>query len=288
MARTISEIYNAMIAEKETMATLAGLQPDPDSFQTLLDDLTTASKVAFWRLIFFVVAVALFIHESLWDIKLVELEDAASKAIPGTERWWYEQCLLFQYGDGLSWVDGKYQYVPVNEANQIIKFAAAIGVGGAVQLKVAKDDGTGVPTPLSVGELNSFITYVNQIKPAGTITVEISEPADLLHVEYDIYYDALLLNPDGSLISDPATFPVEVAINNYINNLIYNGYLHLSDLEDAIQAATGVRDFERNTAEAKYGALAYSAIDVKYNANAGYMAIDPVYPLSATLTYIPS
>jgi len=288
MARTITEIYNAMIAEKETMATLAGLQPDPDTFQTFLDDLTTSSKVAMWRLIFYVVAFALFIHETLWDIKLIELEDAAAKAIPGTERWWYEQCLIFQYGDALSWVEGKYQYVPVDFTARIILSAAAIGVGGAVQLKVAKDNGSGVPTPMTAPEVSSFEAYVDQIKPAGTITTVISETADLLHLAYDIYYDPLLLNPDGSLITDAASFPVEDAINNYIRDLQFNGYLYLSVLDDSIQAATGVKDFERNTAEAKYGVLAYSAIDVKYNANAGHMAIDPVYPLSAALNYIAS
>lgn len=288
MARTVTEIYNDMIAEKETMATLSGLQPDPDSFQTFLDDLTTTSKVAIWRLMFYVVAVAIFIHESLWDIKLVELEDAALRAIPGTERWWYEQCLLFQYGDALSWVDGKYQYVPVDTTAQIIISAAALGVGGALQLKVAKDDGSGFPTALSAAEVSSFEAYVDQIKPAGTITTVISETADLLHIVYDVYYNPLLLNPDGSLISDAGVFPVEDAITNHISNLQFNGYLYLSELEDAIQGAIGVNDFERNTAEAKYGALAYAAIDVKYNANAGYMAIDPIYPLSTTITYIAS
>lgn len=286
MARTIAEVYDAMIAEKEGAAELTGLQPNADSFQTLLNDLTTKSKVAIWRLIFYVCALAIVIHEQFFDLFKLFLDDAKAKAIAGTVRWYYDQCLIFQYGDGLSWINGKYQYYPVNVENQIIKRAAVVEVDTQVQIKVAKLDGSDLPTPLSDDELSSFTAYINKIKFAGTNTLIISETADLLKLEYDVYYDPLLLNPDGSLISDAAVFPVEDAINSYIQNLEFNGYLLLSKLDDSIQGATGVSDFERISAQAKYGALAYSDIDVKYNANAGHMAIDPLYPLSTSINYI--
>lgn len=288
MARSLSEIYDELMTEVAGNATLAGLQPNPDNMQTFLNDLTTKSKVAMWRLIIYVVAFGIWVHEMLWDEKMIELEDAAAKAIPGTLRWWYEQCLIWQYGDGLSWIDGKYQYYPVNIDHRIIKYPAPIEVAGTVQLKVAKDDGTGNPIPLTDDEKASFATYADLIEPAGTIVNIISEDADLLHVEYDIYYDSLLLNPDGTLITDPSVKPVENAINIHIKNLKFNGYLYLSELDDAIQEATGVADIERNIAEAKYGILPYTAIDVKYNANAGHMKIDPLHPLSGALNYIPA
>ncbi len=286
MARGISVIYNEMIAEKETIVVLAEFEPSPDSFETFLADITTRSKVAIWRLLFYVVAVAIWAHEMLWDIFKAFIDDAALKAIPGTLRWYYEQCLVFQYGDGLSWFGNKYQYVPINLENRIIKRAAAVEIGSQVQLKVAKLDGFGVPTPLTAEEKASFENYINKIKFAGTNTLVISEVADLLKIEFDIFYNPLLLNPDGSLITDTAVYPVEDAINAYIQNLEFNGFLLLSKLEDAIQSATGVNDFERIVAQAKYGALAYTDIDVSYNANAGHMAIDPLFPLSASLNYI--
>ena len=50
MARTIGEIYDLLVAEKNNQPTLAALQPAIDDEQTLLSDLTSASKVAIWRL----------------------------------------------------------------------------------------------------------------------------------------------------------------------------------------------------------------------------------------------
>ena len=212
----------------------------------------------------------------------------AAKMIPGTARWYYEQCLLFQYGDGLSYIDGKYQYYPVNDANRIIELAACVEVADQVQLKVAKLDGGGLPVPLSADEIAAFEAYVDDIKFAGTNTLVISEDADLLHAVYTILYDPLMLASDGSLLSDPATFPVEDAIEEYIQNMPFNGTFFASKFEDAIQGAQGVIGFSRTTLEAKYGALAYATVSEKYNSRAGYMAIDPAFPLSGTLTYTPS
>lgn len=285
MARTISEIYNAMIVEKESNAELAGLQPDPDSFQTFLADLTTASKMAIWRLIFYVVALAIYVHEVLWDAYRQEVEDRAEELIPGTLRWYYEQCLIFQYGDGLSYIDGIYQYFPVNEANRIIERAAAVEVGDQVQLKVAKLDGSGLPTPLLPAEIAAFEEFVDTIKFAGTNTLVISEVADLLKVVYTIFYDPLVLAADGSLLSDPATFPVEDAITGYIQDMPFNGVFFGSKMEDAIQGAVGVVGYARTALEAKYGALPYSIVAEAYGSNAGHMDIDPAFPLSANLTY---
>lgn len=285
MARTIQEIMDVMIAEKQTMATLNGLQPNPDAYQTFLNDLTTASKVAIWRLIFFVVAVAIWTHEKLWDVFNAQVQDAVLKSFAGTLRWWYEQCLVFQYGDGLSWVNSKYQYYPVNTEHQIIKFAATQEVSGQVQLKVAKSN-AGDPVKLTADEKAAFEAYVNQIKPAGTNTLVISEDADLLTVTYDVYINPLLLNIDGSLIVDPLVFPVEDAINNYIKNLVFNGTFYLTKLDDAMQSAQGVTDISRTVVQAKYGALAYADVVVKYNAFAGHLKIDPAVPLSSTLNYI--
>ena len=54
--------------------------------------------------------------------------------------------------------------------------------------------------------------------------------ADLLKVAYTIYYDPLVMNSDGELIADDTIKPVELAINNYIQNLPFNGILNLNKL----------------------------------------------------------
>ena len=44
MARTISEIYNAIISEKQNQTELTALQPAIDNSQTLLEDLTSLNN----------------------------------------------------------------------------------------------------------------------------------------------------------------------------------------------------------------------------------------------------
>ena len=99
MARTISEIYDSMVSEKETMTELVKLQPAVDNHQSLLNDLTTSSKVALWRLLFWVVSVAIWIVESLFDTHKEEIEILLQNSIPGTAPWYRLSALEFQFGD---------------------------------------------------------------------------------------------------------------------------------------------------------------------------------------------
>ncbi len=195
---------------------------------------------------------------------------------------------MFQYGDALHWIDNKYKYLTINIANQIIKRAAVIEAGGQVRIKVAKLDLLGLPAPLSVAEVTAFKAYIGQIKFAGTKISVISREADLLKISFDVTHDPLVVNGSGELIIDPSTKPVEKAINDYIQNLPFNGILNLTSLTDAIQKAEGVIDPVLNSAEGKYGALAYQTIVKNYNADAGHMKIDPAYPLSLTINYLPN
>lgn len=287
MARTITEIYDEMVAEKQSMPTLQGLQPAIDHSQTLLNDLTSKSKVAIWRLLFFVVAVAIWVHEVIFDKHKAEIEARANEVIPGTAKWYRDQCMLFQYGDPLVYLNRIYQYATIDETKQIIKRTAVIEANGQVRIKVAKL-ANGLPVPLSTSELTAFSAYVNQIKFAGTNIAIISHPADKLKISYDVTYNPLVMNGNGELIENTSIKPVEDAINNYIQNLPFNGILNLTKLTDAVQMAKGVIDPVLNSAEATYGNLAYAPILKNYNANAGYMEIDINFPLDQQINYIPA
>jgi len=290
MARTVTEIYDALVAEKQTMATLNGLQPSVDTSQTLLSDLTNTSKVALWRLFLFLVATAMWVEETLWDDFKVEIEDKIVKGQYGGSPWFQDQCFKFQLGYTLVWLDNQFKYTDTTSgtalAAQIIKRAAIVESGGQVRIKVAKLVGS-VVTKLSGAELTAFDDYIRKIKPAGTNTLTISADPDLLKVSIRAYYNPEVLASDGSLLTDGASFPLEDAINNYISNLPFNGRLSLTALVDAMQAANGIVNPELLTAEAKYGALAYAAIVTEYIPDAGHLTIDPAYPLSSSITYIP-
>jgi len=287
MARSITEIYNAIITEKETFSELDALVPNPDDAQTFLDDLTTPSKVSIWRLHYWVMATAVWLHEVLFDKHKEEIEAIAASVVPGTLRWYVDQALEYQHGDVLTWDGEKFVYDPIDEAAMIVKRAAALEVGSQVRIKVAKLVAD-VPAKLSAPEKDAFSAYMNLIKFAGTDLAVISEDADLLWIKYKVYYDPLVMAADGSLISDAAVFPVEDAINNFISNLYFNGTLDLTLLTDAVQQAEGVVSPFLTQAKAKYGLLPYSTFTEFYEAFAGYMEIDPAHPLSTEITYEPS
>jgi hypothetical protein len=280
-----------MIAEKELNANLIGLQPNVESGQNLLTDLTSSSKVAIWRLIFFVVAVGIWSHEKIFDLHKAEIETRANEMIPGTLRWYRNEALKFQYGDALIWNNDllKFQYPDGSTGAKIISQASAIepiGSNNQVRIKVAKLV-SGDLVPLSSGEETAFNNYINQIKFAGTNVSVTNINADLLKLNIEIVYNPLILTPTGELISEPGLYPVRDAINNYIKFLPFDGVFNRNKFIDAMQSASGVVDPIINTIEAKTGALPYVPILNNYIAGAGYLKIDPTFPLSdpAVITY---
>ena len=309
MSRKISEIYNQMIVEKETFSNLSNLSPTGqiDPSQSLLTDLNSTSKVAVWRLIFYVVAVAIWIHESLFDVFEAQVNATSASMIAGTNEWCVNIVKAFQYGDSLSWgkklisflnvsnsIDPNNQnawgYITLDTEKQIVSQCAIISASGILNIKVAKDNGTGGLTVLSA--------YLTKMLFAGVRFNIINNTADLLQLAYTIYYDPLLIynntiDPtdalNGSLISDPTKYPVNDAINNYIKTLNFNGIFYVDKLTDAIQNGIGVSNVIANTVKAKHGAVPYADIlavaSQSYQANAGYLAIDPAYPLLTGITY---
>jgi hypothetical protein len=290
MARTITDIYDELITEKENNAQLLALQPSTDSSQNLLRDLTSTSKVAIWRLIFFVVAVGIWTFEKILDLHTAEIVEIQESLVTGTDQWYAEQAKVFQLGDTLTWNGVQYVYEVEDEDLQIVEYSSAITENGILRIKVAKDDGSGQPEKLSASELTSFEGYIDNIIFSGTLNSIISTDPDLLKIAANIVYDPLVLASDGSDVNDSASFPVEDAINNYLYNLDFNGILRIIDLIDAIQLVEGVVNVIVTTLEAKPDGGTYADIlsttRQEYTSTAGYMNVDNGFPLSSQLTYL--
>lgn len=274
MARSIGTIYDEIIDEKNNQVSLNGLQPNIDDSQTLLDDLSTTSKVAIWRLWAYVIAVAINVHENVWDLFREEIEVRAEEVPTGTPLWYHNEALLFQFGHVLIWNGVQYEYAVIDEAAKVVKLVAIVDAGFQVRIKAAKFDGGGLPIPLTGPELSAFEGYILKIKFAGTATSVTSAAADDLKVDYFIKYDALVLAPDGSLLTDPSIFPALDAVNAYSKGLPFNGVLSLAKLTDAVQEALGVIDVTLNDAQAKFGAISYASINKQYIPDAGYLVLD--------------
>ena len=302
MARTIVQIYDSIITEKESFTNLDTLQPLADSSQTFLTNLTASSKVAGWRCMAFVIAVAIWTHEKLWDLFKAEVEQVALDAIPGTIRWYVNKAKEFQNGYLLEWnaTLGQSEYADTTSQDaqdaRIITQAAAIESNGELTLKVAKGD-IGSLAPLSAAELTSINQYfkgfgaVRQgVGFAGVVLTMLSEAADDIKLAITIYYDPLVIEMDsstpsrGRLISDTSIYPVEDAVETYLQTIPFNSKFAASGLVDAIQNASGVVDVILNEAWARYGVIAYSDIlattNQSYTARAGYLAVATAFLLT--------
>jgi len=279
MARTIAEIQSDMITAKESEAGLSGL--------------TSTSIVAIWRLIFYVCAVAIRVIEDLFDV-LEDNVEARRLEIPvGVKRWYASESLVYQFGDTLEFADGRLDYAIIDDTKYVVDLSAVDIVNGVTVIKVAKVT-AGVAGPLSATELAGFTQYWIEKRFAGTTISIISQDADLLKAYYTVTRDSQVLASDGSLLTDPASFPVEDAINSFLQTFQaenFDGTLQVMSLTDAIQGAVGVTNVVATAIEAKpYNSATYQDVlsnsQQKYVATAGYSKIDPLFPLSTTINYV--
>ncbi len=267
MARTIAEIQQEILLEKEKYSELSAL--------------TSTSKTAIWRLWVYIVATAIWLHE-----KIVDKNALLSR--PHTLHWYRNQALSFLYGIGndesevkavdLEWRDGYFQYPKLSKEKvkelSIIKHCAIserlfdeikdpngeklseviseyyYNQVGILTLKVAKEDEGGNRLPLESIELRAFRAYMNQIKDAGTQIYVKSVPGNTISIDLEVYVDPLLIYPGGDapkdssivgkLLSNLSVEPVKDVIKEYILALEFNGAFVPTYLIDKIQQIPGV------------------------------------------------
>lgn len=234
MARTILNIYDEIINEKENQTSLSGLLPTGETSTNLLNDLTSNSKVAVWRLWAYTVAVAVHIHETYWDLFLQRAKEILLNAPTGTPAWYQKMVYLWQFGDNMTWDGSKYAYDPIDKTKRIVSRCAIEERGdGVVVIKVAK--GTSNLEKLTNDEIAALESYVHKIKFAGTRAAVFSLNPDQLNIQYDIYYDPIIPLPQ-------VKSNVTGAIDIYLKNLPFNGKFSVTKFTDALQSAEGVKD----------------------------------------------
>lgn len=278
MARKTTDIYKTIVDEKDSLTNIQAIAPTGDSVSQLNTDLNSGSKVSVWRLFVYLISLAHHRLEMFWDVFKIEIEQIVADAPTGTLPWYQLQMLKFQYGDTLQFVDEKYVYPTIDESKKIVKLCAVEDrADGVVVIKVANLSNN-LPVPLTTIEKTALEAYVKKIRFAGTKFSIVSTPPDLLKFVGTIFYD-----PNVPLSTVQQN--VETAIDLYLKNLPFNGVFKINALIDIIQAVEGVTDVTVGSIEAKYGALPYSVITRTYTAQAGYIDIDPLNPLTNTLSY---
>lgn len=274
---SITEYYDLLIAEKNSMSSLNALQPNIDSSQTLLNDLTSTSKVSRWRLLVWLMAFGLWFQKGVLTLLAKDTEI-------GTPSWYKRKALQFQYGDDLTLVDNVPVYNPVVPANQIIKLVAVIEppLGGIIY-KVAGLDGSGNPVALTTPQMTAFQSYTSLFKIAGTRVQFVSQQADDLKIALRIFYNPLVIAQNGALLTDSSVFPVNNAINDYLKQINvdnFDGRLYMDELVERVKAATGVNHVVKISAHAKpFYETSGNYVDIlatddqSYNPEAGHLRI---------------
>lgn len=263
MARTITQIQDDIISR---VADTPGLSV-----------LNSTSKVSVWRLWTYIVAVSIWALENLYDLHKAEVTTLINEKAPHSLRWYANKAKAFQYGSELAYEADYYDNSKLTEdqiaEQQIIAFSAVTEQSKGLRLKVARIVDNDL-NALSEQQLESFSEYMRRIKDAGVNPLIIeSLPPDSLKLEMIIYYNPLVLGSDGSRLDGTDADPVGNGVRDYLKNLPFNGTLVLAYLIDALQQIDGIVIPHIEHAEARYGILPYTAFDVKYNPDAGYLRI---------------
>jgi hypothetical protein len=274
MARTLTEIQAAILAEKDNQPALATLD--------------SPSTTAIWRLWVFVVASALWVQEQLWELFKVQLQDIANRTAAGTAPWYAQKVREFQWsGTALYYLvfDANNQavYNQVSAADRIVRYVAVTERSdGTVVIKAAADGG-GVPQPLTTPQITALVDYLLRIKFAGTVTEVISLPADTIRCPMEVYYRPGI-NP--TLLLEQ----VKTAVRNYLNSLPFSGTLLIEHIQDAVQRLEPVTSVKLGTIQAgNPPTLELAAISRMYETLAGYIVHDetPSYTLDDLITLVP-
>jgi hypothetical protein len=229
MARTITEIYNALLTSKTQQPELA--------------QLNSTSSSAIYNLIYYTCAIAINLLEQIFDTFKIDVDKIRKDSIAGTSNWWVYKMQQFQFApnnpdEGVLTIgeDLIPKYLVENGAKKIIKFVSLkASTKQQVNIKVAKDNGNGEPAQLTNDELKAAQYYVQTIQPVGLFINTISFPADKLSGTIDVYYN-------GLYVETVVKNNIQLAIKEYLQNLTFDGTIYLTSLVDAIQKVTGVEN----------------------------------------------
>ncbi|OBS13384.1 hypothetical protein ATE49_13145 [Elizabethkingia miricola] len=268
--RTITDIYNALLAEKERQAELSGL--------------TSNSKAAVWKLMFYIVAFAIYTHEQIFAAHQAELEVLLRKEKAHGLLWYREKAKAFQYGFQL--LPDKDQFDNTGktpeqiEASKIIKYAAISedDKESRLILKIATET-EGKLSPITESQYNGFRTYANEYRDAGVKITIINYLPDILKMHLQIKVDDKIIDENG-FHRLQGNKPFEDAINEFMKELPFNGELMLNSLVDKLQKVPGVIDPWLFTADSKWldpktgGYGNYEPIFISKIPESGYFDVD--------------
>jgi hypothetical protein len=276
MARTITEIQQSIIDEKNAYPALAALN--------------SPSKVAIWLLWTYVVAVCFWTLEKLFDLHLEEVNGIIAATKPHKVKWYVTMSKGFMLGYDLVEDQDYYDTEGLTEEQiedaQVVKFAACKEVNKGLRIKVATLFNSDLAAIDNLS-LDAYKAYMARVKDAGVHLDISSSAADSLKLNLIIYYNALVLDSTGARLDGSAVTPVADAVNAFLKTqsvINFDGLFVVAHLQDALQAVEGVEIPHIALAQARFGTKPYADVLVEYPPDAGYLRI--INPADLQITYI--
>lgn len=278
---TLQETLENSRFVKEKLPEIHRIIADEANNDANLAELESISRTSNEGLFIYIPAyISAFFEEYVFKLFRSQIQSVIDNNTNLNDRWWATEIKKFQDGDELlfSASNKRPYYAVIDPDKQIIKYAAVVSQGGFSQVKVSKTD----KEPLGPDELSRAIAYMREVQPSGANCEMVSLPSDKIKTPVTVYYNALK--------SEEVIAPlVEAAINNYLDNLEYNGDFYKSKFQDAIQAVPDVVDVVLGDFEARPNAEpSFTVFSRIYNPVSGVIEIDPDFPLEDAITYIPS
>jgi hypothetical protein len=254
------------------MTTLNEIKQQINSAKALypaLNEMNSTSKVSVWGLIRDTIAYCIWLLYTYFDSFGKEVEERSKTGYFGTLPWWIDKAKEFQYGDTLEWIDYVYRYAAINPELQIVKQVAINPVDRVLEVRAAKEV-DGALTALEPDEKTGFEAYMNEIKFPGVFITVISQPADLLVLDFKVYYNGMV---EKSAIETS----IKEKVTKYLNSVLFNGVFNICECIDVIQELAGVKSvfFIAGSGRGYNVSLADAeAITESYKAYSGYMNIE--------------
>lgn len=197
------------------------------------------SRVSVTRLIMYVCSCIYALVGVKLDDWQREVNATADETRYGTEAWWKEQVLGFQYGHSVEVIDGRMGYAEDDAEARIVTAATIATVGRTLSIKVAKG-AAGSREALDDDELEALQSYVNAIKPVGITADVTSGSAGTVALTATVTYS-------GQRTRAVVEEEVEAAIGRVLGDLAFGGTLYSSAIIDAVLAVDGVDDMYIST-----------------------------------------
>lgn len=228
MSRTLKEIYNEAVTERNKRMELAEFSSD--------------SKLSILNGITWVVAAVIHSFETLLDVFAYDISETINRRVNGTPDYYARALLQYQKGDELTVrEDGlAFGYASVDESKRIITQVSYdensddVNLDSKLVLKVATGE-KGNLSAVDADELVQIRTYLGKIKFAGTRIEVTSLPGDLLVPRLSVFWDGA--------ISEAEVFDnIEERLKEYMMNVEFNAAVYVSKVMEAIRSAAHVTD----------------------------------------------